>query len=123
MAGSHLVNDGPVWRFAYLATASRHLARGAHLLVEAYPPDTDWPASVGTPRIVGPVRITVTGATVTGTHLAASVRYETPGGTWDQPFEAELLDDAALQAALADAGFAFHRWLDRRRGWLVARRA
>ncbi len=123
VAGSHLVNDGSARRSAYLATAARHLARGAHLFVEAYPPDTDWPGSVDSPRNVGPVRITVTRATVTGTHLAASVRYETPGGTWDQPFEAELLDDAALQAALADAGFAFDRWLDRRRGWLVARRA
>ena len=118
---SHLVNDEAHQRSAYLAAAKRHVAPTGSLLVEAYPPGTEWPGSIGQPHDIGAVRMTVTRAIVDGSRLTACVRYEVPGASWDQPFEAELLDEAGLRATLADAGFAFERWLDPRRGWLLAR--
>lgn len=36
------------------------------------------------------------------------------------PFEAELLDEAALRGELAAAELVFMRWLDAERGWLLA---
>lgn len=72
---------------------------------------------------MGPSRSTLTSATVEGTHLLASVRYELGDARWHHAFEAELLDEDALRGALAGAVLAFHRWLDRGRGWLCARPA
>ena len=63
----------------------------------------------------------MTQAAVDGDRLTASVRYDLDGRTWDQPFEARLLEGVALDRRLADADLAFDRWLDAGRGWFVAR--
>jgi SAM-dependent methyltransferase len=121
LLASHLVNDdelGP----AALATAGRHLAAGGSLVAEVYPAGMDWTAAVGHRSAVGPVGITVTRARVAGDRLEASVRYDLDGRVWDQPFEARLLDETALDERLAGAGFTFARWLDAGAGWFVARR-
>ena len=120
--GSHLLNapDGLAARF--LATAGRHLATKGLAVAEVYPAAMDWPAAVGRRSPVGDVGVTVTRAMVRGTRLNAAVAYDVEGRTWDQPFEADLLDEDALRARLLEGGFAFDRWLDEPSGWLAARR-
>ena len=120
--GSHLLNapDGVAARF--LATARRHLAPDGLALAEVYPAAMDWAAAVGRRSLVGDVGITVTRASIRGSRLDAAVAYDFDGRTWEQPFEAELLDEDTLRARLLDGGFAFARWLDEPSGWLAARR-
>ena len=65
--------------------------------------------------------ITVTRAAIAYRQLDAAVRYDIDGGSWDQAFSADLLDEAAIRARLAAAGLAFERWLDEPSGWLAAR--
>ncbi len=120
LLASHLVNDDDLGPRA-LVVASEHVARGGVVVGEVYPPGIDWRAAVGRPSELGSVGVTVTRATVLGDHLTASVRYDLDGKTWDQPFTARLLDEAALTGRLADADLVFDRWLDAGRGWFVAR--
>ena len=122
LLASHLVNDdelGP----RVLTVAARHLENGGVVVGEVYPPDIDWGASVGRRSDYGPVGVTVSRAAVDGDRLIASVHYDLDGRTWDQPFEARLLDEAALIGRLADAELWFDRWLDARCRWFVARLA
>jgi SAM-dependent methyltransferase len=120
LLASHLVDDddlGP----ASLAVAHAHVEPHGRVIAETYPPGVDWAATVGQRRMVGPVGITMTRARVDGAHLEASVRYDLDGRTWDQPFRTRLLDDQHLVTRLAAAGLRLERWLDRERGWLIAR--
>lgn len=120
--GSHLLNapDGLAARF--LATARRHLGPGGLAVAEVYPVAMDWAAAVGRRSLVGDVGVTVARASVRGSRLDAVVVYDVDDRTWEQPFEADLLDEEALRARLLAGGFAFDRWLDEPSGWLAARR-
>jgi SAM-dependent methyltransferase len=120
LLASHLIDDDDLGPRA-LSVARRHLAPRGVVVGEVYAPATDWPAAVGRRSEMGPVGITVTRATVEGDRLSASVRYDLEGRTWDQPFEAHLLDEAALTRRLADADLVFDRWLGAGRGWFLAR--
>ena len=120
LLASHLVNDddlGP----RVLAVAARHVESGGVVVGEVYASGIDWAAAVGRRSDYGPVGVTITRASVEGDRLAASVRYDLDGRTWDQPFEARLLDEAALRRRLADADLGFERWLDPGHRWFVAR--
>jgi SAM-dependent methyltransferase len=119
LLGSHLLNDPSSAPF--LATARRHVADDGLVLAEVYPPELDWVARVGRPTVLGPVTITVTQATLDGPRLDAEVAYEVDGRRWTQPFVAVIRDEADLRCLLADADLAFDRWLERARGWLLAR--
>lgn len=51
-----------------------------------------------------------------------AVQYEARGRTWTHEFTMRVFaDEDELAAALADGGFELERWLDRSRGWFVAR--
>jgi SAM-dependent methyltransferase len=119
LLASHLVNDddlGP----RVLAVAARHLDPGGVVVGQVYAPGIDWAASVGRRSEYGPAGVTVTTAAVDGDRLTASVRYDLDGRTWDQPFQARLLDETALKRRLAAADLIFDRWLDARHAWFVA---
>jgi SAM-dependent methyltransferase len=120
LLASHLVNDDDLGPRA-LAVARDHVTRDGLVIAEVYAPSTDWPAAVGRRSELGPVGVTVTEAEVKGDVLSASVRYDLGERTWDQPFGARLLDEAAVTTRLADAGLRFDGWLDEGRGWLIAR--
>jgi SAM-dependent methyltransferase len=120
LLASHLVNDDDLGPLA-LGVARRHLTPWGLVIAEVYPPALDWQAAVGSPTTLGPVTVTLTRADVDRDRLTASVRYELDGRAWDQPFSARLLDEEALGGRLAKADLAFDRWLDRKRGWFVAR--
>ena len=121
--GSHLVHAGASLGAAFLATCRRHVAPGGAVLIQAYDPALDWAAAVGRRTVTGTVAITLMRADRTGDQLVGSVAYETRSGQWAQDFEATLLDEDGLRAALDLAGLHFERWIDQRAGWLLARPA
>jgi SAM-dependent methyltransferase len=121
--GSHLVHAGAGLGAAFLATCRRHVAPAGAVLIQAYDPALDWAAAVGRRTVTGTVAITLMRADRTGDRLVGSVAYETRSGQWAQDFEATLLDEDGLRAALDVAGLHFERWIDRPAGWLLARPA
>ena len=120
LLASHLVNDDDLGARA-LAVARGHVGSGGVVIGEVYPPGVDWPAAVGRRSVLGRVGVTMTRASVHGDRLSASVRYDLDGRAWDQPFAARLLDEAALEGRLAAADLDLGAWLDRGRGWFLAR--
>lgn len=120
LLASHLVNDDDLGPRA-LSVARRHLTPGGVVIGEVYALGTDWSAAVGRRSEHGPVGITITRASVQGDRLSAAVRYDLDGRTWDQPFTARLLDEAALAHRLDGSGLAFGAWLDPGRRWFRAR--
>jgi SAM-dependent methyltransferase len=117
LLASHFVNapDAEV----FLDACARHVDAGGIVLVEAYPPDLEW--TVGRVTRLGDVSIELADVELDGERVRATMAYELDGRRWLQEFEALLLDDDELFRTLEGAGLAFDRWLDRRRGWLVAR--
>jgi SAM-dependent methyltransferase len=116
LLGSHFVNDpepGPV-----LATCARHVDAGGVVLIEAYPPGLEW--TVGRETRLGDVVVTLVEAERRDNRVRAAVEYAVDGRTWRQQFEAELLGEEELRAALSAAGLRFDRWLSTERGWVAA---
>ncbi len=52
--------------------------------------------------------------------VSMTIRYDRPNGAWWHSFEVEILDDAAVEAAIREAGFDGVTWIGRRRRWLSA---
>jgi SAM-dependent methyltransferase len=117
LLGSHFVNDPG--RAALLDACARHVAHDGVVLIEAYPPRLDWEAGAETQ--LGDVVVRLVEAARTGEWIRATMEYRVDGQTWRQTFEAELLDEDGLRAAIAPSGLRFDRWLSRERGWFVAR--
>lgn len=120
LAGSNLVNSPAPDGDRFIEVAAHHVSDRGAVLVEVYPPDLDWAASVGRRSEVGPVGITVRSAVIDGDRLDAVVAYDLDGRSWEQPFSARLLDEPAVRRVVAAAGLAFDRWLDEPAGWFRA---
>jgi SAM-dependent methyltransferase len=119
LLGSHFVNDPA--RTPLLDACARHVEDDGVVLIEAYPPGLEWTA--GAETRLGDVVIRLVEAERALDRVTATVEYAVDGRTWRQSFDAELLDEDGLTAALARSGLSFTRWLDRDRGWLEARPA
>jgi SAM-dependent methyltransferase len=117
LLASHFVNAPDA--HVFLAACARHVDRNGVVLVEAYPPDLEW--AVGRVTRIGDVSIELADVDLEGERVRATMAYELDGSRWLQEFEAVLLDDEKLYRALEGSGLAFERWLDRGRGWLVAK--
>jgi SAM-dependent methyltransferase len=118
---SHFVNDAEALRRRrVLEVCARHVEPEGSVLLESYPPDLDWEASIGETRLLGDVGVTVTEARVAGGLVDAVVDYSVDGRSWRQPFSARMLDQGELDATLREAGLRFARWLDDRRSWSEA---
>ena len=115
---SHLVNE-PAGGADIAATAAAHVAPGGIVIGETYPPGWDADTGVGRTTTLGPAEIMLIRATRHGDLLDAEVRYGVDGRTWQQPFQARILDEGGLRALLERAGLTFHQWLERP-GWFVA---
>ncbi len=118
LLASHLVDD-PALGLAFARTAAAHLAPGGVVIGETYPPGWDPAGSVGVPGRLGDATVELVAADVADGRLRAVVRYGVDGRTWEQPFEALVLDEAGLRTLLAEAGLRFDGWLDRP-GWFRA---
>jgi SAM-dependent methyltransferase len=102
---SNLLSVEPERRRAFLAASARH----SDLLVAETLP-LGW-----TPQASDTLRIDrIEGGVVHG-----EVFYD---GGWSHPFAMRVFaDEVELENALAEGGFRLERWLDRERGWFVAR--
>ncbi len=121
LLGSHLVNSPVGEREPILAAARRHAATDAAVPIEVYSAALSWTS--GRSSHLGPVEVVLEDARVDAAHVVATVAYTLGERSWRQPFEADLLDEPTLRRVLEDAGLRFDRWLDERRGWLLARAA
>ena len=121
LLGSHLVNGVDGAGPACLRVARSLLASDGVVVAEVYPPGFDWGAAIGRSSRMGEVSVTLTRAALVAGRLDAEVRYEVGGRVWRQPFTADRLTETELVAVLQAAGFELDRWLDRERGWLLAR--
>ena len=102
--------------------AAGHVETGGVVIGEVYASGIDWAAAVGRRSDYGPVGMTITRASVDGDRLTASVRYDLDGRTWDQPFEARLLDEAALSETTGGRRSRLRPLAGTRgRRWFVAR--
>jgi SAM-dependent methyltransferase len=117
LLASHFVNapDADV----FLDSCARHVDANGVVLVESYPPDLEW--AVGRVTRLGDVSLELADVDLERERVRATMAYELDGRRWLQEFEALLLDDDELDRALEGSGLAFERWLDRSRGWLVAK--
>jgi SAM-dependent methyltransferase len=121
LLASHFVNvAADEERRLLLSAACRHVDDAGLVLVEAYPPDLEW--AVGSPRRIGDVELRLADVAMTGRLVRATMEYRVGDATWLQDFDAVLLDEHELEAVLKETGLRFDRWLDRERGWLVARK-
>lgn len=120
LLASHFVNDPDAHRrLVVLRTCARHTQSDGVVLIEAYPPELDW--RPGRATIVGDVTVRLAEASVTARTVRATMEYDVGDRVWRQPFLACLLDEAELRDALGEAGLRLEHWLDRDRGWLMAR--
>ena len=124
LLASGLVNHpDPALRAAFLGAARRHLRPGGRLFVQRHDPAWLRTAQAGSGRGDGPWRIEVEAAERDGDgdRVAMTIRYgEADARAWRHSFVAEALDDAAVERALAAAGFAAPAWLGARRRWIEA---
>jgi SAM-dependent methyltransferase len=118
LLASHLVDDPDVGAL-FVATATAHLAPGGCVIGETYPPGWDPGAALGVRSSLGDATVELVAAALDGQHLRAVARYGVDGRTWEQPFEAVVLDQGALDALLDGAGLRFDAWLSRP-GWFRA---
>ena len=117
LLASHFVNapaPGP-----FLAAARRHVADDGLVLIEAYPPDLEW--TVGPPKRMGDVELRLADLELEGRLVHATMEYRIGESSWRQEFDAALRDEDELAEALAAETLVFDRWVDRERGWFVAR--
>lgn len=109
-------------RAAFLAAARRHLRPAGWILVQRHDPAWLRSAPVGTTNGAGPLRIEVEAVDRAGDRVAMTIRYGADDErAWRHSFVAEALDDAAVERALAAAGFAPLAWHGARRRWIEAR--
>jgi SAM-dependent methyltransferase len=103
---------------AVLAACSRHVEPGGQVLLERTPPE--WEPNLE-PREAGGVRMTLREVVREGNLVSAVMEYEAGGERWTHAYQARLISDGEVDAALAAAGLRRVRWLDERRAWLEAR--
>lgn len=119
LLASHLVNDAPERRAAYLRTCRRHLADDGAVVLQRLQPA--WAASA-MPFISerDGIRCIFSDVRADGSTVGGLITWEFDGTSCGQRFTCVVLDDDALDAALADASLARDRWLDRRHTWVRA---
>jgi hypothetical protein len=117
---SYLVNTADqLQRSHFLATCRDHLTDRGVVVIQRVDPATRWVC--GAVSFFGPVRVQLLDATLTNNVMRARLEYRIGDHAFEQTIEAELLDDRALAASLAQAELQFVRWLDPAKTWLVAR--
>jgi hypothetical protein len=107
-------------RRGLLQAAADHLAPGAVFALERHDPDWLRRAAVGVLGVAAPVTCSVETVTHDGDRVHMTLGYAEGERRWTHRFSARVLDDAAIGAALAEAGFMPPRWVDAR--WAEATR-
>jgi hypothetical protein len=121
--GSHLVNvPSARLRQELLATCRRHRGPRGVVLIERHDPALRERLSIGELGRVGSVSLALEALRWRGCVARMTLRYRADDGRcWRQRFATRVLDDAAFDRALHEAGLERSRWLDAPSGWAVAR--
>jgi SAM-dependent methyltransferase len=118
LLASNLVNtESAELRRAFLRSCARHADL---VLIERLPPQ--WEPSSERTRI-GDVESWLEEVLRDGDVVRAVACYAADDRRWRHPFAMRVLDDDALEAALAEAGLRLDRFLDERGLWVAATRA
>jgi SAM-dependent methyltransferase len=115
---SNLVNTDPAERAGFLAACARHVARDGLVVIERHEPG--WDPEDGSGGQVGNLTVSLEDVRRENGTVSATVRYEAADATWRHAFTAYILDDAALNASLADAGLELTAVLDDAGRWVAA---
>jgi SAM-dependent methyltransferase len=117
---SNLVNcvDGAT-RAAMLACCARHVAADGVVVVQRLAPGRALTIEEGA-WTRGQARFHLTSLVRRGRVFAATMMVELEGRRWLHSFEAQLLDDEEIDAALARAGLKRVAFLDEQRAWVQA---
>ena len=116
LLASNLLSTEPDQRRAFLETSLRH---SELVIVETLP--LGWRPKEGTSQL-GEVASSVRLDSFEDGVARGEVRYEVGGRSWTHAFAMRVFaDEEELQSALREGGLRFERWLDRERGWFVAR--
>ena len=121
LAASHLVNvAGSQRRRALLAACARHVDGEGIVLVQRYP--VAWLRGLDTETgAIGEVEVTMRVRQWVGERFDGEVTYRLGARSWTQRFHGEVVDDAALDAALAEVGLQRDGELDDGGSWVRAR--
>lgn len=122
---SHLVNVAHRdQRRALLTAAATHLAPGGTVYLQRHDAASEryqvGRASQTLPTARGDLTLTLEVHARDGDRIHATSTMALADASWSQTFDAELLDDAAVDAALAEVGLALDEVLDPT--WVTARR-
>jgi SAM-dependent methyltransferase len=120
LLASNLVNCvDAATREAMLACCRRHVADGGTVIVQRLAPDRALTIEEG-PWTRGQASFHLTSLVRRGRVFSASMIIELDGKRWRHSFEAEILSDTEIDAALATAGLERRQWLDETRAWIAA---
>lgn len=115
---SHLVNHARLGQ-AFLATCRRHVDAVGCVLVERFHPDMlDDPEH--REGVVDGVGVRHVVHQRDGTRFAASALYTVGAITWEQRYDAVILDDDAVTSMLEAAGLSLVEWVDHDARWALA---
>jgi hypothetical protein len=114
---SNLVNTDPAERAAFLAACARHVARDGLVLIERHEPSWDPEGGGGQ---VGDLTVSLEEVRHENGTVSATVRYEGADVTWRHSFTAYILDDAELDASLAEVGLKLGAVFDDAGRWVAA---
>jgi SAM-dependent methyltransferase len=119
LLASNLLSTETEQRRAFLETSLRHSER---VIVETLP--LGWRPKDGGSSQLGEVSSRVRLESFEAGVARGAVHYEAGGRRWTHSFAMRVFaDEDELRAALLEGGWTFERWLDRERGWFVARGA
>jgi SAM-dependent methyltransferase len=104
-------------RCRFLATCRRHVSDDGVVIVQRLDPSATWDEAGSN---IGEVRVRTRDVRREGSLVSATVEYRTGDKVWRHPFTCRILDDAALDEALADAGLLRRRLLDKAPVWVEA---
>jgi SAM-dependent methyltransferase len=117
---SNLVNCvDPATRDAMLACCSRHVAAGGCVVIQRLAPDRALTIEEGA-WTRGHAQFHLTSLVRRGRIFTATMMFELDGKRWLHSFEAEVLSDDELDAALARAYLKRASFLDDHRAWVKA---
>jgi SAM-dependent methyltransferase len=121
LLASCLINHpAPDIRFAFVATARRHLGQRGRLLVERHDPAWLRGIQPGPINPAGDIVMSVEAARRTGDIVEMTLRYEVAGNLWRHSFAAAALDKAEIEALLSQSGLGSFVWSGTRNRWLSA---
>lgn len=109
-------------RAEFLATCARHVRPGGVLLIQRLDPELV-PIAVDAESADGGVTYAMADVTHDGDRFEATMAFTIGDDRWEHRYAGDVLDDAALAAALAPHDLRITRYLDDQRTWVEARPA